>query len=111
MGVLRRGGFQIADLSSNLTSQHQAKVSISSKNSLAITDFHAKKTQHDQLPFTLSSLNKEFRPFFLGDNSIWSFPSVSTLSDYSSGGPESYFSLAIIVFGAFAFIVPNTIIA
>ena len=28
-------------------------------------------------------LNKEVRPFFLGDNSIWSFPSVSSLSDYS----------------------------
>ena len=23
------------------------------------------------------------RPFFLSDNSIWSFPSVSSLSDYS----------------------------
>ena len=32
---------------------------------------------------TLTSLNKEARPFFLGDNSIWSFPSVSSLSDYS----------------------------
>ena len=32
---------------------------------------------------TLTSLNKEVRPFFLGDNSIWSFPSVSSLSDYS----------------------------
>ena len=31
----------------------------------------------------LTSLNKEVRPFFLGDNSIWSFPSVSFLSDYS----------------------------
>ena len=32
---------------------------------------------------TLTSLNKEVRPFFLSDNSIWSFPSVSSLSDYS----------------------------
>ena len=32
---------------------------------------------------TLTSLNKEVRPFFLGDNSIWIFPSVSSLSDYS----------------------------
>ena len=32
---------------------------------------------------TLTSLNKEVRPFFLSDNSIWSFPSVSCLSDYS----------------------------
>ena len=28
-------------------------------------------------------LNKEVRPFFLSDNSIWSLPSVSSLSDYS----------------------------
>ena len=27
---------------------------------------------------TLTSLNKEVRPFFLSDNSIWSFPSVSS---------------------------------
>ena len=32
---------------------------------------------------TLTSLNKEVRPFFLCDNSIWSFPSVSSLGDYS----------------------------
>ena len=32
---------------------------------------------------TLTSLNKEVRLFFLGDNSIWSFHSVSSLSDYS----------------------------
>ena len=32
---------------------------------------------------TLTSLNKEVRPFSLGDNSIWSFPPVSSLSDYS----------------------------
>ena len=30
---------------------------------------------------TLTSLNKEVRPFFPGDKSIWSFPSVSSLSD------------------------------
>ena len=30
---------------------------------------------------TLTSLNKEVKPFFLGDNSIWSFPSFSSLSD------------------------------
>ena len=56
----------------------------------------------------LSSLNKEVRLFFLGDNSIWSFPSVSSLSDYTAfGGPEGYFSLATIAFGAFQFIVPK----
>ena len=32
---------------------------------------------------TLTSLNKEVRLFFLGDHSIWSLPSVSSLSDYS----------------------------
>ena len=32
---------------------------------------------------TLTSLNNESRPFSLGGNSIWSFPSVSSLSDYS----------------------------
>ena len=31
----------------------------------------------------LTSLNKEVRPFFLGDNSMWWFPSISSLSDYS----------------------------
>ena len=30
-----------------------------------------------------TSLNNEVRPFFLSDNSIWSFRSVSSLSDYS----------------------------
>ena len=30
----------------------------------------------------LTSVNKEPRPFFLGDNSIWSSPSVSSLGDY-----------------------------
>ena len=32
---------------------------------------------------TQTSLNKEVRPFFLSDNSIWSHPSVSSLGDYS----------------------------
>ena len=32
---------------------------------------------------TLTSLNEESRPVFLGDNSIWRFPSVSSFSDYS----------------------------
>ena len=31
----------------------------------------------------VASLNKEVRPFFLSDNNTWSFPSVSSLSDYS----------------------------
>ena len=36
----------------------------------------------------LSSLNNEVRPFFLSDNSIWSLPSASSLSDYSR--PDNY---------------------
>ena len=57
---------------------------------------------------TLTSLNKEVRLFFLSDNSIWSLPSVSSLSDYSIfGAPGGVFSLAIIAFGAFEFIVPK----
>ena len=31
---------------------------------------------------------------------MWSFPSVSSLSDHSIWNPEGHFSLAIIVFGA-----------
>ena len=31
----------------------------------------------------LNALNKEVRPFFLSDNSILSYPSVPSLSDYS----------------------------
>ena len=64
--------------------------------------------EHYQILRTLSCLNKEVRPFFLSDNSIWSSPSVSSLSDYSiSSCPEGYFSLAIIASGAFQFIVPK----
>ena len=59
---------------------------------------------------TLTSLNKEVRPFFLGDNSIWSFSSVSKnlpLAITAFGGLEGYYSLAIIAFGAFQFLVPK----
>ena len=56
---------------------------------------------------TLTSLNKESRPFFLSDNSIWSLPSVSSLSDYSIWRSEGYFNLAIIAFGAFGLLVPK----
>ena len=56
---------------------------------------------------TLTSLNKEVRPFFLSDNSIWSLPSVFPLAITALGGPEGFFSLAIIVFGAFGFILPK----
>ena len=40
-------------------------------------------TSHRQSLKTLTSLNKEVRPFFISDNSIWSYPSVSSLSDSS----------------------------
>ena len=57
---------------------------------------------------TLASLNKESRPCFLGGNSISSFPSLSLLLVITAfGGPEGYFSLAILAFGAFEFIVPK----
>ena len=51
MGRFRKGGFQIADLTFVLKPDVAiaSEVSIFSKNSLAITDFHAKKTQHVQL--------------------------------------------------------------
>ena len=56
---------------------------------------------------TLTSLKKESRPFFLGDDSIWSLPSVSSLSDCSIWRSGAYFRLAMIAFGAFQFIVPK----
>ena len=56
---------------------------------------------------TLTSLNKEAGPYFLGDTSIWSFTSVSPLATTTFGGPESYFNLAIIAFGAFELMVPK----
>ena len=56
---------------------------------------------------TLTSLNKEVRQFFLGDNSTWHFPPFLPLAITAFGGPEGYFSLAIIAFGAFEFIVPK----
>ena len=51
----------------------------------------------------LTSLNKEVRPFFLSDNSIWSLPSVSSLSDYSIWSSWRRFYPWIIA--------PNTIVA
>ena len=57
---------------------------------------------------TLTSLDKQSRLSFLGDNSIWSFPSLfSPLAITAFGGPEGNFSPAIIAFGAFRFIVPK----
>ena len=64
----------------------------------------------DRIPTTLktlTSLSQECRPFFLGDNSIWSFPIVSSLAITAFGTPGGYLSLAIIAFGVFEFIVPK----
>ena len=56
----------------------------------------------------LTSLNKEVRPFFQSDNSIWRvFPLFLASAITAFGGPEGYFSLAITAFGAFQFIVPK----
>ena len=55
---------------------------------------------------TLTSLNKEVRPFFLSDT-FGVYPAFLPLAITACGGPEGYFSLAIIAFGAFQFIVPK----
>ena len=56
---------------------------------------------------TLTPLNREVKPFCLSDNSIWSLPRFLPLAIAAFGGPEGYFSLAIIAFGALAIIVPK----
>ena len=56
---------------------------------------------------TLTSLNKEVRPFLLSDNSIWSSPLFLPLAITAFGGPETILGLATIAFGAFALIVPK----
>ena len=67
-----------------------------------------KTARFTNLENPVTSLNKEVRPFFLSDNSIWSFPSVSSLSDYSIWRSWlGYSSLAITAFGDFQFIVPK----
>ena len=58
----------------------------------------AKQTERRRTLKTLTSLNKEVRPFFLGDNSIWSFPSVSSLGDYSIIVPKYYYRLGKMEF-------------
>ena len=39
------------------------------------------------------------------------FPLILPLAITAFGGPEGYYNLAIIAFGAFGFIVPDIIIA
>ena len=43
---------------------------------------------------TLTPLNKEVRPFFLGDASIWSFPSVSSLTVFKAKESRTVTSLS-----------------
>ena len=74
---------------------------------------HKNKDNHGVLQLaaqtlkTLTSLNKKVRPFFLGDNSIWSFPLCLPLAITAFGGSQGSLSLAIVAFGAFQFIVPK----
>ena len=49
-----------------------------------IAEYHAALMDvRNDLGNPATSLNKEVRPLFLGDSTIWSFPAVSSLSDYS----------------------------
>ena len=51
---------------------------------------------------TLTSLNKESRPFFLGDHSISEFSlGFHPLAITAFGGPDGHRNLEIIAFGAF----------
>ena len=56
---------------------------------------------------TLTSLNKEVRPFFLAIIAFGVFPLFLPLAITAFGGPESYSNLAIIAFGEFELIVPK----
>ena len=64
-------------------------------SSIAISGVHAPP----QSLKTPTSLKKESRPYFLGDNRF----GVSV----ALGGPEGYFCLAIIAFGATEVMVPK----
>ena len=57
---------------------------------------------------TQTSINKEVGPFFLSENSNLEFTlCFLPLAITAFGGPEGDFTLAIIAFGAFGFIVPK----
>ena len=56
---------------------------------------------------TLTSLNKEPRPFFPGIVAFGVFPLLLPLAIAAFRGFEGYFGLAIIAFGAFELIVPK----
>ena len=61
---------------------------------------------------TLTSINRESRPFFLGNNSIWSFASVSSLSDYSISRSRSLLQPCDhSIWSMVSTLSPNTIIA
>ena len=63
--------------------------------------------EHRSLLKTLTSLNKESRPFFQATIALGVFPLFLPLAITAFGGPEGYFSLAIIAFGAFGFLIPK----
>ena len=56
---------------------------------------------------TLTSLNKEVRPFFQAMIAFGDVPLFLPLAITVFGGPEGYLSVAIIAFGAFQFIAPK----
>ena len=84
-----------------------------SQNALTVCTKHEVSTSQGQqsgknLENPVASLNKEVRVFNLGDNSIGSFPSVSSLSDYSIWRPlAAILAFKTLAFGAFPFIVPT----
>ena len=70
----------IARLSGSKTAQSLAHPIMSARRNIIADQTHKDSCKDLENPVT--SLNyKEVRPFFLSDNSIWSFPSLSSLSD------------------------------
>ena len=69
-GVKVHGGQQKGHCKQSLS----PKISLESPNGTALGISTLK---------TLTSLKQESKPFFPGDNRLWSFPSVSSLCDYS----------------------------
>ena len=89
MGGFRKGGLSNNRFVLKPDVAIASEVSILSKNSLAITDFHAKKTQHVQLfenplpgtpPFLISKELLRARPRTLPELRGWPFHSESFFS-------------------------------
>ena len=57
---------------------------------------------------TLDSLNKESRPLFLGDKAFGVLFLFLLFAITAFAGPEGYFCLAIIAFGALSSLSPTT---